>query len=89
MQRGGPTHRFEYPGRRVVDGGDEASGELAEWAKRPPFYVLGKGPPQVVVGRYADEKTWEKLHELGLRTTSIEEKQNYYNALAVASVAGK
>lgn len=37
-----------------------------------------------VVGRYADEKTWEKLHELGLRTTSIEEKQNYYNALAEA-----
>jgi len=35
-----------------------------------------------VVGRYADEKTWSKLHELGLKTTSIEEKQNYYNALA-------
>jgi aminopeptidase N len=35
-----------------------------------------------VVGRYADEKTWAKLHELGLKTTSIEEKQNYYNALA-------
>ena len=27
---------------------------MAEWARRPPFYVLGKGPPQVVVGRYAD-----------------------------------
>jgi aminopeptidase N len=37
-----------------------------------------------VVGRYADEKTWNKLHELGLKTTSIEEKQNYYNALAEA-----
>ena len=24
---------------------------MAEWARRPPFYVLGKGPPQVVVGR--------------------------------------
>src|SRR5213596_149824 len=35
-----------------------------------------------VVGHYADEKTWTKLHELGLKTTSIEEKQNYYNALA-------
>src|SRR6202008_2476345 len=35
-----------------------------------------------VVGRYADEKTWSKLHELGLKTTSIEEKQNYYSALA-------
>jgi aminopeptidase N len=38
-----------------------------------------------VVGRYAHEKTWTKLHELGVRTTSIEEKQNYYNALACAT----
>jgi hypothetical protein len=38
-----------------------------------------------VVGRYADEETWNKLHELGLKTTSIEEKQNYYSALAGAS----
>jgi aminopeptidase N len=36
------------------------------------------------VGRYADEATWDKLHELGLKTTSIEEKQNYYDALAAA-----
>ena len=35
-----------------------------------------------VVGRYADEATWNTLHELGLKTTSIEEKQNYYDALA-------
>jgi aminopeptidase N len=35
-----------------------------------------------IVGRYADEATWNKLHELGLKTTSIEEKQNYYDALA-------
>ncbi|MEY2573226.1 MAG: hypothetical protein QOJ87_1439 [Verrucomicrobiota bacterium] len=35
-----------------------------------------------VVGSNADEATWKKLHELGLKTTSIEEKQNYYNALA-------
>jgi aminopeptidase N len=37
-----------------------------------------------VVGRYADEATWKKLHDLGLKTTSIEEKQNYYDALASA-----
>jgi aminopeptidase N len=37
-----------------------------------------------VVGRYADEATWKKLHDLGLKTTSIEEKSNYYNALAAA-----
>jgi aminopeptidase N len=41
-----------------------------------------------VVGRYADEKTWNQLHELGLKTTSIEEKQNYYNALAYATDPG-
>jgi aminopeptidase N len=44
---------------------------------RPPVFA--------VVGRYADDKTWTKLHELGLKTTSIEEKQNYYNALACAT----
>ena len=27
---------------------------LAQWARRPPFYVLSCGPPQVVCGRYAD-----------------------------------
>jgi len=37
-----------------------------------------------LVGRYADEQTWNELHELGLETTSIEEKQNYYDALASA-----
>jgi hypothetical protein len=38
-----------------------------------------------IVGRYADEATWNKLHELGLKTTSIEEKQNYYDGLAAAT----
>ncbi|HEU5246861.1 MAG TPA: M1 family metallopeptidase [Candidatus Udaeobacter sp.] len=37
-----------------------------------------------VVGRYADESIWNELHQLGLKTTSIEEKQNYYDALADA-----
>jgi aminopeptidase N len=37
-----------------------------------------------VVGRYADEATWNKLHELGLQTTNIEEKQDYYHALTHA-----
>jgi cytochrome P450 len=31
-----------------------AHSHMAEWARRPPFYVLGYGQPQVVVGRYAD-----------------------------------
>ena len=37
-----------------------------------------------VVGHYADDPTWSKLRELGLKTTSTEEKQNYYDALAAA-----
>jgi cytochrome P450 len=27
---------------------------VAGWARQPPFYVLGNGPPQVIVGRYAE-----------------------------------
>lgn len=37
-----------------------------------------------VVGRHADQKTWDKLHELGLTTRSIEEKGNFYHAMAAA-----
>jgi aminopeptidase N len=37
-----------------------------------------------VVGRYADELTRNELHQLGLKTTSVEEKQNYYDTLAGA-----
>jgi aminopeptidase N len=55
---------------------------LAHSASLPPDL---RAPVLAVVGRYADEKTWNKLHELGLKTTSIEEKQNYYNALACAN----
>jgi aminopeptidase N len=56
-----------------------SSGSLAP-DLRPPVFA--------VVGRYADEKTWGKLHALGLKTTSIEEKQNYYDALACATDRG-
>jgi aminopeptidase N len=44
-----------------------------------------RAPVLTVVGHYADEKTWNTLHALGLKTTSIEDKQNYYNALACAA----
>src|SRR6266446_6609992 len=43
---------------------------------RPPIFRI--------VGRYTDDATWNELHELGLKTTSTEEKQNYYDALAAA-----
>jgi len=35
--------------------------------------------------RNGDAATWEKLHELGLKTTSTEEKQNFYEALAYST----
>jgi aminopeptidase N len=67
----------------VIDGCRERFAKsLASPASLPPDLrpaVLS------VVGRYADEKTWDKLHELGLKTTSIADKQNYYNALAQAA----
>ena len=44
-----------------------------------------RAPVLAVAGRYADEKTWNKLHERGLKTTSIEDQQNYYEALACAT----
>ena len=44
-----------------------------------------RAPVLAVVGRYSDEKTWNTLHDLGLKTTSIADKQNYYNALACAA----
>ena len=54
---------------------------LADPASLPPDL---RAPVLAVVGRYADEKTWNTLHELGLKTTSTEDKQNYYDALAYA-----
>ncbi len=43
-----------------------------------------RAPVCWVAGHYADESTWNTLHELGLRTTSTEEKQDYYDAMAAA-----
>ncbi|HEY2681054.1 MAG TPA: M1 family metallopeptidase [Candidatus Udaeobacter sp.] len=55
---------------------------LAHPASLPPDL---RAPVLAVAGRYADEKTWNKLHERGLKTTSIEDQQNYYEALACAT----
>jgi aminopeptidase N len=38
-----------------------------------------------IVTRNGDAGVWEKLHELGLKTTSTEEKQNFYEALAFST----
>jgi aminopeptidase N len=55
---------------------------IANPASLPPDL---RAPVLAVVGHYADEKIWNKLHELGLKTTSIEDQQNYYDALACAT----
>jgi aminopeptidase N len=44
-----------------------------------------RAPTFAVAMRYGDAATWQKLHELGLKTASTEEKQNYYDALAFAT----
>jgi aminopeptidase N len=67
----------------IVDGCRE---RFRKFLKEPESLAPDLRPPVfAVVGRYADEATWNQLHELGLKTTSIEEKQNYYNALAAAT----
>ena len=66
----------------IVAGCRERFGKyLADPASLPPDL---RAPVLAVVGRHADEKTWNMLHELGLKTTSTEDKQNYYTALAYA-----
>ncbi len=42
-------------------------------------------PILLVVGRNADQATWNKLHSLGAATTNMGEKQDYYEALARAT----
>ena len=37
-----------------------------------------------VVGRHADQKAWDAMRQLGLNTKSIEEKDNFYSAMASA-----
>jgi aminopeptidase N len=43
-----------------------------------------RAPTFAIVMRYGDATTWQKLHELGLKTASTEDKQYYYDALAFA-----
>ena len=41
-----------------------------------------RAPTFAIVMRNGNAETWQQLHDLGLKTTSAEEKQNYYDALA-------
>ncbi len=44
-----------------------------------------RAPTFDIVMRNGDAGVWEKLHRLGLKTTSTEEKQNFYEALAFST----
>ncbi len=44
-----------------------------------------RAPTFAIAVRYGDASVWEKVHDLGLKTTSTEEKQNYYDALAFST----
>jgi hypothetical protein len=44
-----------------------------------------RAPTFAVVTRFGDGRVWQQLHELGLKTASTEEKQNYYDALAFST----
>ncbi len=47
-----------------------------------------RAPTFAAVVRNGDNAVWEKVHELGLKTASTEEKQNYYDALAFSTDPG-
>src|SRR4029077_3295154 len=98
-QLGWEPRKDETPGAALLRASlIEALGDLndqqivAGSRERFQKYVVDSGsiPPDLrasifhVVGHYADDATWSKLHNLGLKTTSTEEKQNYYDALATA-----
>ncbi len=73
----------QFGDRSIIDGCRERFQKfLADPKSLPPDL---RAPVFNVVGRYADEGTWTKLHALGVKTTSSEEKQNYYEALARAT----
>ena len=45
---------------------------VAGWARQPPFYVLGDGPPQVIVGRYADvHEVFSDAERFASQTTAM------------------
>jgi len=44
-----------------------------------------RAPTFAIVMRYGNAITWQKLHELGVKTASTEDKQYYYDALAFAT----
>jgi aminopeptidase N len=44
-----------------------------------------RAPTFAVAMRFGDGAVWQKLHDLGLKTASTEEKQNYYSALALST----
>jgi aminopeptidase N len=55
---------------------------FAKYLANPASLVPDLRPPVfAVVGSYADEKTWTKLHELGLKRRALRKNKNYYKRL--------
>jgi hypothetical protein len=44
-----------------------------------------RAPVLTTVARHADEQLWTTIHQLAQRTTSLEQKQEFYDALAAAA----
>jgi Aminopeptidase N len=60
--------------------------EFSSYLKDPSSLPSDLRAPILAIAiRYGDATMWQKLHELGLKTTSTEEKQIYYDALAFAT----
>lgn len=63
----------------------EAQRRFASFLKAPES-LSGNLRPAVlhIVGRYADQQTYDQLHNLGLKATGTEEKNQFYGAMAAA-----
>jgi aminopeptidase N len=68
--------------RQIIAG---CRGRFAKYLTDPASLAPDlRAPVLWVVGHEADEQIWNELHELGLKTTSLEEKTYCYDALAAA-----
>jgi aminopeptidase N len=71
-----------YQDQQVID---EARRRFAAFLTSPASLPGNLRPPVTrIVGRWADQKTYDQLHELGRKTASTEEQRLFYAAMASA-----
>ncbi|MFL6542874.1 MAG: M1 family metallopeptidase [Chthoniobacterales bacterium] len=64
---------------------DEARNRFTKFLADPNSLAPNLRPPVLdIVGRYADDATWQKLHQLGREAKSTEQKVEIYRAMADA-----